>query len=60
MHERRGNLCIFLLKIAEKEGKTDLIIAFELIFQCFFHHAQRRALSHLNPGLSFEVHLSSI
>ena len=24
MHERRGNFCIFLLKIAEKEGKTDL------------------------------------
>jgi len=24
MHERWGNFCIFLLKIAEKEGKTDL------------------------------------
>jgi len=24
MHEKRGNFCIFLLKIAEKEGKTDL------------------------------------
>ena len=23
MHEERGNFCIFLLKIAEKEGKTD-------------------------------------
>ena len=26
MHEKRGNFCIFLLKIAEKEGKTDLVI----------------------------------
>ena len=25
MHEKGGNFCIFLLKIAEKEGKTDLI-----------------------------------
>jgi len=24
MHGKRGNFCIFLLKIAEKEGKTDL------------------------------------
>ena len=24
MHEQRGNFCIFLLKIAEKEGKSDL------------------------------------
>ena len=24
MHEQRGNFCIFLLKIAEKEGKTGL------------------------------------
>ena len=24
IHEERGNFCIFLLKIAEKEGKTDL------------------------------------
>ena len=24
MHEKRGNFCIFLSKIAEKEGKTDL------------------------------------
>ena len=23
MHEKRGNFCIFLLKIAGKEGKTD-------------------------------------
>ena len=24
MHEQRGNFCIFLLKVAEKEGKPDL------------------------------------
>ena len=24
MHKKGGNFCIFLLKIAEKEGKTDL------------------------------------
>jgi hypothetical protein len=24
MNEKGGNFCIFLLKIAEKEGKTDL------------------------------------
>ena len=24
MHEKRGNFCIFLLKIVEKEGETDL------------------------------------
>jgi hypothetical protein len=23
-HEKRGNFCLILLKIAEKEGKTDL------------------------------------
>ena len=25
MHEKRGNFCIFLLTIAEKEGETDLL-----------------------------------
>jgi hypothetical protein len=25
MHEKRGNFCMFLLKIAEKEGETDLL-----------------------------------
>ena len=24
MHEQRGNFCIFILKVAEKEGKPDL------------------------------------
>ena len=26
MHEKRGNFCIFLLQIAEKEGKPDLVL----------------------------------
>jgi hypothetical protein len=30
MHEKRGNFCIFLLKIAEKEGKTDQREGWEL------------------------------
>jgi len=31
MHEKRRNFCIFLLKIAEKEGKTDLMYRFAII-----------------------------
>ena len=38
MHEKRGSFCIFLLKIAEKEGKTDLIVEARGPFERVEHH----------------------